>query len=536
MSDLFLKNQILWIKNNKFKVCVLIIFIIAMMLRIYAISNKTTAIFDVTSSFGCSTPNNLLRDELEFKYYWSEFDIRSGENYTAEELKKALFENKTDLKSIIEDVITLHMTTIDTQHPNLYYTLFRIWNSGLDYSTPKSMMVRGCCYNLIFFSLSFFFMFKLLSLIWNDKRFILLGLFFAFVSTGSISNTILIRAYQMFEAFMILSLYLFLKAFDNISNKDFKFSAKDYFIYPLSFSLMLLTHYYALVLFFILNCFIIGKSIFAKNIKFLKSFGIIFVLSILFVLLFCPLYLDNFQIIEHFDGVYKLISLKELFNFDHLLIALNWFYISVFNNFIFYIALFLFALIKRSVLNLEHFKTFDIKRFVIIFAIVLIHIYVVMVISPFYEDSSIRYVIVTFPVMGILLALLTYCFRKPIIHFFILLTLTTTFISLKTNLSMLNSPYKNLGVVNFYKDFSYYDVSKNIYNDKKEIIPVVIINRNWEYPNYIFYLPNNAIVRIEDFIDINDYTQFEEYILIDSYTKAKRHIKREGKDIIVNYF
>ena len=533
MPASFFKNQISWIKENKFKVCILIIFAIALTLRIYAICHKTSDLFDITSSFGCSTPNNLFRDEQEFKYYWSEIDFKSGENYTAEELKKALFENKTDLKSIIEDLITLHVTTIDTQHPNLYYTLFRIWNIGLDYSTPKSMMVRGCCFNLIFFSLSFFFMFKLLSLIWKDKRFILLGLFFAFVSTGSISNTLLVRSYQMFEAFTVLMLYLFLKAYDKINNKDFKFSVKDYFKYPLGFSLVLLTHYYSMILFFILNVIILGKCIIVKNIRFLKSFCIMTALTVLAVLLFCPLYFDNFLVIEHFDGVYKLFKLKELFNYAYTLKLFEWWGISIFNNYLFYIVLFVFAIIKRSVLNLENFKTFELKRFGLIFLPVLIFNYILMVISPFYEPSSIRYVIESFPVISILLTLATYCFREVFIYFFILLTLSTTFISLKTNLSMKNSPYKNLGVVNYYQDFSYYDVSPYIYNDKNEIIPVVILNRNWEYPNYIFYLPNNAIVRIEDFLNVEEYNTFNDYILVDAYRTRVKHIKRVGGKIYI---
>ncbi len=501
------------IKENKFYICLAVIFIIALSLRLYAIHNKTTLTFDDPSSYVVITQNNYFRN-YTFKYNWSDLRFEYSRNYTAYEMKKALFECRSDLKSIWEDLVSLHFFTIDRQHPNLYYSILRIWSSGVDFSSQKDIILRGCYLNLIFFPLTFFFLYKLLNLINPDRSFVALGLFFAFVTTGGISNTMLIRPYPMMECFFILIIYLFVNMYNSI-DKDFDFSIKRILFGSFCFALMLLSHYYSIFLVLFISIAITIKCIQSKNINFLRNYYIMIGLALLLVWLFCPLYFVNFKTMEHMQETKAASTLLNFLNFKKYGISLiDTFDLFIFNNIGFYIILYMCAAFCPILLKKDALKGFNWQNFKIIFAIVLFWSYLITVIAPFDDPASIRYTIAGFSIVSILLTFMTYCFRKPIIAFLVVITLICSFVSIKYNISMKNSKYKNLGLVSYYKEFKLFDLSKHIYDKAGNRIPIVFIRKNWVFANYIFYLPNDEIVRLERKAPPKDYV-FDSYLLID---------------------
>ena len=112
-----LDNSKIWFRNNWIY---LIIFVLVFSLRICALHNKATFFVDDVASFICSTPNNKL-EGAKFKYYIEDLRMPAGVDYSGRTVRKALFESKSDIKSIFEDLISLRNKNYDASHTSLYY-------------------------------------------------------------------------------------------------------------------------------------------------------------------------------------------------------------------------------------------------------------------------------------------------------------------------------------------------------------------------------------------------------------------------------
>ena len=500
-----------WLKDKKFDVCIFLVFCLTFSMRVYALNHKTTLHFDAPASFIASTPNNLSPERTYFKYYWSNLRFDNEKNYKAIDIKKALFESKSDLKSIYKDLKTLHYYTIDPQHLNLYYSILRVWTAGMDYSDYKSIIMRGCSLNLIFFMFSFFFMYKLLSLIKNDKKFIALGLFFAFVTTGSISNFLMIRPYPFMEVFFTLAIYLFMVIYNTINTGE-NFSKKKTLLYSLGFATFFLTTYYSIVLVGIVSSIIIFKCIKLKDYKMLKTYAVILILGILFAYLFCPLYFENFKTIEHMKNTKAVANIWSLLDFDQY----GLYMIQKLNEFIyytsgFYIILFIMKLVGIDIAGENKLQKKDMHNFFMIFSVAILWTYVIVIISPYHQLAATRYIISSFTVLSVLLTVITYHLRKIYIINLLVLMFVSSCIPLINSMTMHNTAYKNLGVITYYNDYKSYNINDFIIKKDKELRPVIFKDKNWAWPNYIFYMPNDTIVRLDK--NINDKsTIFYDYV------------------------
>lgn len=509
-----LKHFTDWIKANWIYI---IIFFLLFSLRVCAINNKTAFFFDDPASINVSTPNNLFEDGTKVKYGWADLRFDYKRNYSVLSIKKVLFESKADIKSIISDLAFLHNKTLDRQHPNLYYSILRIWTAGMDYSSNNAIKWRGCSLNLIFFTLAFFFMFKFLNEIKSDKKFITLGLFFAFVTTGTISNTLLIRAYPMMEAFFICVLYVFVVLYKSIGT-DVNFSKKQICLYSLAFSLFLLSEYYSLIVCAGLFIIFAYKCFIKRDINSLKRLFLIYVFAFTIVLLFCPIYFENFKAIEHMHETKEASNIWNFFDFHNYgLFILERLSKYVYNNVVFYVILLCLFLMGVPILSNDRFNKKEIKIFFLIFLFVSLYAYIIVSIAPFNEEVAIRYIIITFPIFGLLLAFFVYHLRLLLIIMMVIIAfLSSMYPILNTN--MYNSKYKMLGMMIYFKNTEGLDVSRYQYDKKKHILrPMVIAGKNWLWPNYVMYLNNENIVRFEENLSqlYHNYI-FKDFILINT--------------------
>lgn len=503
-----------WIKLNWVYI---IIFIILFSLRVCAINNKTAFFFDDPASLCVSTPNNLYEDGSKVKYGWADLRFDYEKNYNVLSIKKVLFESKADIKSIISDLKFLHNNTLDRQHPNLYYSILRIWTAGMDYTDNNIIKWRGCSLNLIFFTLAFFFMFKFLNEIKPDKKFIALGLFFAFVTTGTISNTLLIRAYPMMEAFFIAVLYIFVVLYKSIG-KNASFSFKRLCLYSLILSIFLLTEYYSLI--FIAGIFLVlsYKCLIERDINSFKRIILMYIFAFLAVLLFCPIYFENFKFIEHIQESKEASNIWNFLDFHYYgMYVLENLSKYVYNNIIFYMLLLGLIVIGLPVLSKNEFGKGETKIFFKIFSLVALYAYLICSIAPFHEDVAVRYIIITFSVFGLLIAYFVYHLRAFFMVIMIIVTFLSSLFPVCYDINMYNSKYKNFGIMVYFKNSGGLDLSKFQYDRKRNFMrPVVLANRNWIWPNYIMYLNNNNIVRFENYnpSDYKGYV-FNDYVLVD---------------------
>ncbi len=187
--------------TKKTIILTILVFILALLVRCYWFSQKqgfhTDEIFTVVIS-----KNN----EYGFTKY---FDTEK--TYTGKEIKEIVFGlNDNSPKEILNSLKSLRFhNNGDTPNTPLYYSLFRISQIGLNSFDIKNIYQRGFYLNLILFSLSFFFMFKLINLLNFDKKYIPFILAFCYLNTGTISMSIFARYYALQEmAFVFLS-YVF---------------------------------------------------------------------------------------------------------------------------------------------------------------------------------------------------------------------------------------------------------------------------------------------------------------------------------------
>ena len=484
---------------------IILIFLCTLAIRIYAIEHKIASHCDETFTYYSSTPANISPDGEEyFKKTFNQFYIEYGKEYNIKELKQSLFGAGRSLSSITNDLKTLRNNNIERQHTNLYYSIIRIWNAGIDGTDYHTLTRHSAYLNLIFFVFSFFFMYKLLSLIKDDKKFISLGLFFAFISTGSISNTLLIREYELMGLFFIIAVYVSLKIV-----KTSKITKKNFILYPISYSLFLLSGYYALIfegllLFFITMYFLLKKE-FLNILKML----VIICFTYLFTILIYPSYFDFRTNNEHYGTV-----INSLFDFNSSIRDILFYYpLMDITDYLFYkslivilllvgIILIIYRLIKKKSLLTENKFT---KQDLITIWLILISIFIwdiiVALTIPF---KVIRYFLPSIPILSLLLVIITYRlkwdFKSFLLPIVIIVYLGSAFIPLFDK--QMKIPYTGR-ITNLYTFFDYRfepflsEDEQNIIDDYKQ--QKILRNSDKIFFNFIlsdtypsiFYIPHS---------------------------------------------
>lgn len=377
-----------FLRKHRFIISIIFVYILSFSLRIYFAHMKIGFFPDETCSYSVTTPTNKLDGKI-FKIDWMHFKYESGKIYEAKELKKSMYKTDNTLKSALRDIKHLYFDNGDHSHTNLYYTMFRLWNIGLDDISFDGLKWRGVYFNLIFFTLSFFIMYKLLQLI-VDKKYIPLGLFFAFLSSGSISTTIYVRMYQVHETMMLLFTYWVVKSIIEIRDGRKDFNYKWVLLTALITALCTLSGYYALIYEAILAFVIFYYCIRYANLRLFTKFVATFALSILFC--WC-LYQGFFNV---FTTEYTVKTFEGITVRIYTPIRLFLFYLDNIFDYIYYKAFLV------PVLFLLLAKNRVLKKEPLIFILVgcsLVWTGIIFLITPI---KLIRYLLPVYPLLGLL--------------------------------------------------------------------------------------------------------------------------------------
>lgn len=254
--------------TKKTIILTILVFILALLVRCYWFSQKqgfhTDEIFTVVVS-----KNN----EYGFTKY---FDTEKS--YTGKELKELVFGfNDNSPKEILKSLKDLrYHNNGDTPNTPLYYSLFRIFQIGNNSNDIQTIFQRGFYLNLILFTLSFFFMFKLLNILNFDKKYIPFILALCYLNTGTISISIFARYYALQEMAFVLIAYIFVYIYKAEKINTFKNLLKICF----SGALSLLSGYIGIIYSAFLGVILLinKRPIWFLLISFLTSIGLTFLI------------------------------------------------------------------------------------------------------------------------------------------------------------------------------------------------------------------------------------------------------------------
>ena len=209
--------------------------------------------------------------------------------YTGLELKQLFFGLNPAISAALSDISNLYKFNQDPSHTNFYYTLYRLWFIGKADFHLKEFIVHGCMLNLLFFTGTFIYLYKILAKLFeNNKGIIAFGLFTASISLAGISNTIFIRPYALQELFFTISTYYLITNLGYINDEKHTYKIKDLAGFSLVISLTLLTGFYAAILLALYAGWIIIKAITRKNISALYFTITAGLISAYLVFLFYP--------------------------------------------------------------------------------------------------------------------------------------------------------------------------------------------------------------------------------------------------------
>lgn len=253
-----IENLKKFIYEKRILILCILVFIFTLIIRIAAINMKQDMFVDEMFTTQIANYN---------QYYWgTSVPIEPNIHLNGYELKQKLLALTPSLKDTISDIANLHQYTRDTPHSNLYYSLYRLWFNGWGEFNLKKFIVHGATLNLIFFTISFIYLYKILKKLFkNETALIPFGLFTAFASTAAITNTTFIRPYALQEMFFLILTYTFIRYWEHIGNTEHTYKIINVFSTGLIIALTFLTGYYSSFLILMYAVLLLARAIRLKN-------------------------------------------------------------------------------------------------------------------------------------------------------------------------------------------------------------------------------------------------------------------------------
>lgn len=244
--------------STKKIILLLLVLLFAVFVRLYWGMFGGNIVGDEPFSYSVSTPSNLNDSGEVFKKKWNYFRLQANKVYKGRFLKEIFFKPYPGMLG--KDLAMMYKSVKDDGHSNFYYSLFRIYNSGLDEFNPSFMKVFGILFNVFLMLFAFWVMFKLLRFILKEDKHIPLAMLIAFVNAGAISCTMFVREYQLQSIFFILATYIFTRIYYSIENKEELYNAWNLFLCTLGLTLFVLSAYYSEVYIAILGGCLLYKA------------------------------------------------------------------------------------------------------------------------------------------------------------------------------------------------------------------------------------------------------------------------------------
>lgn len=211
---------------------------------------------------------------------------------TGDQFRGAMWFNDPTFSGMLNDVVKLWHDNRDTPHSNLYYSILRIWFTGINTSDFRFTLGWALQLNVLFFCISFTTFSALLHRLFKSHVVTISGLLIAFIGSGTISNTIFARPYQLQETMFIAFLFM---SFLFIERQ--RRSASFLIAYGVVTAFTLLTGYFSipfvlLVLFFTLIYCLAKKELTYKDLA--KACSLVIFVSLAVGYLIYPKYLFVF--------------------------------------------------------------------------------------------------------------------------------------------------------------------------------------------------------------------------------------------------
>ncbi|MRG31632.1 hypothetical protein [Enterobacter cancerogenus] len=171
---------------------------------------------------------------------------------TGDELRHAMWFNDPTFSGMLHDLKQLWVFNRDTPHSNLYYSLLRIWFTGVESTGMAFTLGWAGQLNIVLSACSMLMLGYLAFRMFGSHIISFFAILIGFIGAGTISNTIFARPYQlqetMFVAFMLMS-FIFIRD----QRKSFMFMIG----YGVVAAFTLLTGYFAIIYVGIIMLFIL---------------------------------------------------------------------------------------------------------------------------------------------------------------------------------------------------------------------------------------------------------------------------------------
>ena len=265
------------------------IYVLSLGIRVFWLSHKEGLHVDEGLTIAIACYNDFMVT-ANYEY---------GKKYTGKELKEASLVSDASLRGALADVRSLWRDNRDPPHTNLYYTLLRLSLIGLKTGDIAPIVVRGGILNLLFFTVSFVFFFRLMQLLFTRSKLLqCAAVFCAFMSTAAISNTLFIRPYQIQETLFIIFCYYFVLSIGWMKyiiheNKLF-ITVRPIVFMSLITAAVLMTGYYALIFVGLLGLCAIYFLCVNKRFIEIPFYFVVLCFGILFAQVLYPKYVSGF--------------------------------------------------------------------------------------------------------------------------------------------------------------------------------------------------------------------------------------------------
>lgn len=260
--------------SRKSVLLILLCYVFLAGIRIFYVSQKKSFHVDEVLSIAICNRN-------EYGFWGKVFN--SGVEYSGKEIKDMSFFDNASVKDSLSDIYYLHINNFDSPHTNFYYSLLRLFFTGVKTSNINYIIWRGCILNLLFYTVSFIFLILILrEFVSEDNIFkIIFCLVIAFVNPNSISLTLFLRPYELQQTMVIILCYYVIHILNSYSKQNNVTTLKNFIagIFVLSFTL--LSGYFNFILVGLLGLSIIILSIKKKDFNLLYFFIYMFIASLI---------------------------------------------------------------------------------------------------------------------------------------------------------------------------------------------------------------------------------------------------------------
>ena len=410
--------------------------------------------------------------------------------FTGKFLKQLTYWNDGRAKDVLSDIKNLYIYTRDDSHSDIYYILTRLAFAGVDDFSIKNMVIRTGVLNLILFSFAFFFMFKLLAILFkNRQELIPFGLFVAFFNTAAISTTCYFRPYQLQQAAFILVTYYFVKLLLN----------EKINIYKISFSIALafLSGYYSLIYVGILAIVLFIKNI--NKMLLAKIAG----LSVIFTTICYPVYFLGLASYRAVESLARSVDFAKNLYYSFINLPL------IYLKYLFSISLLIYLIYLGIEIFKNKLKTDETEKLIpLVFVLSFLWTVIVLVVAPY---KILRYIMPAFPLLSLIISYIISHYKKVFIQLIIVITIFSL------NYCLAVKFLKNPNIGKYIPIISRLDFLKNRIVDKflfeENINLPVVILKPQENPTI------GEVLQISDIMPYFNDNQF--YVFVNPNTKIE---------------